>query len=92
LAQSRDVPGLAEEILYGTDIRTRHSTNFVITFGKLLDEARAVDTDNMISNALLFGSATGMLYRIIQHVNGSEPMDPVTGLSGAPVFTAQDVK
>jgi hypothetical protein len=90
LVQARGIPGLEEEILYGTDIRTRHSTNFAITFSKLLDEARAVDTGNMISNALLFGSSTGMLYRIIQHVNGSEPMDPVTGLSGAPVFTTQE--
>ena len=83
LAQARDEPGMPQEILYGTDIRTRHSTNFVTTFRKLLEEARAVDTGNMVSNALLFGSASGMLYRIIQHVNGSELMDPISGLSGS---------
>ncbi len=83
LVAARDEPEKGREILYGTDIRARHSTNFVITFGKLLDEARAVDHDNMVSNALLYGSSTGMFYRIIQHVNGSEPMDPITGLSGS---------
>lgn len=68
-----------QEIYFGTDVRTRHSTNFSKTFGKLLDAARAVDTDNMLEDALLHGSAAGLLYRIIRHAAGEESMDPILG-------------
>ena len=66
---------------FGSEIRTRHSNNLERTFGKLLTAAQAVDTDEMISGALLYGSASGMLYRIIRHVRGDELMDSVMGLS-----------
>ena len=78
----RDDQEKMQDIFYGTEIRTRHSENFIATFSKLIDGAKAVDTDAMVTNALLYGSAAGMLYRVIQHVNGTEPMDPITGLSG----------
>jgi hypothetical protein len=68
-----------QEIFFGTDIRTRHSNNFEQTFGKLLKSARAVDQDDMVVNALLYGSAWGMLYRVIRAAQGKEKIDPVTG-------------
>jgi len=82
VAVERDNQEKMQEVFYGTEIRTRHSNNFATTFGKLIDGAKAVDTDDMVTNALLYGSAAGMLYRVIQHVNGTELMDPLTGLSG----------
>lgn len=68
-----------EEIFFGTDIRTRHSKNFEQTFDKLLKSAKAVDQDDMVVNALLYGSAWGMLYRVIRTAQGKEKIDPVTG-------------
>ena len=82
VAGERDDQEKMQDIFYGTEIRTRHSENFIATFSKLIEGAKAVDTDAMVTNALLYGSAAGMLYRVIQHVNGTEPMDPITGLSG----------
>ena len=72
-------PEKLEEVLFGTEIRKRHSTNFTDIFSKLLASARAIDHDDMVENALLYGSASGMLYRIIRHVQGEEKLDPLTG-------------
>lgn len=69
------------DIFFGTEIRTRHSTNFVMTFKKLLTSAEAVDHDDMVVNALLYGSPSGMLYRIIRHLQGKDKMNPITGLA-----------
>ena len=75
-----DAEGL-NEVFYGTDIRTRHSNNYADTFGKLLASAEAVDQDDMVVNALLYGSPSGMLYRVIRHLQGKEKIDPITGFS-----------
>jgi len=74
---NRDDPDKLKEIFYGTAIRTRHSENFRQTFGKILRAAEAVDTDEMVTNALLYGSPAGMLYRVLQHIQGEEKMDPL---------------
>jgi hypothetical protein len=71
-----------QEIFFGTEIRTRHSNNFTKTFAKLENAARAVDTDDMVTDALLYGSAAGMLYRIILSVRGEEVIDSLLGLAG----------
>lgn len=71
------------EIFFGTEVRRRHSENFSSTFSRLLDAARQVDTEDMVTHALLYGSAAGMLYRVIRHARGDEAMDPITGLSAA---------
>jgi len=77
----RSDPSQLHDIFYGTEIRTRHSDNFVRTFEKLLKAARAVDTDEMVVDALLYGSASGILYRIIQHVRGEELVDSLFGIA-----------
>lgn len=67
------------EIFFSTPVRTRHSNNFSKTFKKLLDVARSVDTEDMITDALLNGSAEGLLYRIILHAKGELSMDFTLG-------------
>ena len=49
---------------------------------KLEKAARAVDTDDMVTDALLYGSAAGMLYRIMLSVRGEEVIDSLLGLAG----------
>jgi len=73
-----------DEIFFSTPIRNRHSENFRVTFAKLLDAAQSVDTNDMLSDALLNGSAAGLLYRIIQHARGEELMDPILGTPTKP--------
>lgn len=77
--ENRENLDTLRELFYGTEIRTRHSNNFTRTFRKLLNNAEAVDTDEMVADALLNGSAAGILYRIIQHVQGEELIDSLMG-------------
>ena len=74
-------PEMIRDIFFGTEIRTRHSHNFEKTFKKILDTAKAVDQDDMLVNALEYGSAWGMLYRIIRAAQGKENIDPITGFT-----------
>ena len=73
-----DEPAL-KELLYGTDVRTRHSENFKNTFGRLIRASKSVDTDGMVHDALVEGSVSGIYYRILMHVSGEESFDPISG-------------
>ncbi|MBK6737033.1 MAG: hypothetical protein IPG64_03615 [Haliea sp.] len=66
---------IMHEIFFSTPIRTRHSENFVRTFAKLLKTAEEVDTDDMVADALLNGSAEGLYYRIIRSAKGELTLD-----------------
>ncbi len=72
------------DIFFGTELRSAHSQNYSKTFEKLMKAARAVDTDDMVSDALLHGSPAGILYRIIQMVKGEQLIDSLIGLSNEP--------
>ncbi|EED32758.1 conserved hypothetical protein [gamma proteobacterium NOR5-3] len=84
-ATNSDNEPFVKDMLFGTEIRSRHSENFKRTFGRLLEAAESVDTDDMLREALLQGSAAGLYYRIIRHVAGEEAMNPVSGASTAMV-------
>lgn len=75
----REEPAMVQDIFFGTDIRRRHSTNYTQTFKKLLNAAEAVDTDDMLVDAVLNGSAHGLLYRIICYVRGDKDAEPFPG-------------
>ena len=60
------------KLFFGTDIRTRHTTNFERSFERLLRAAESCDEDDMIRDALL-GSAHGNLYRRILSVRDDIP-------------------
>ncbi|MEM1404723.1 MAG: hypothetical protein AAGG55_15400 [Pseudomonadota bacterium] len=77
-ALREDEAGL-RELLYGTDVRTRHSENFKKTFGRLIRASESVDTEGMVHDALLEGSVSGIYYKILLHVSGEESFDPISG-------------
>jgi len=77
--QGDDLPAI-REILFGTDIRKRHAGNFETTFGRLLAAAREVDTDDMVSDALLFGSAAGIYYSLIRNTRDQANPDPLSNV------------
>jgi hypothetical protein len=52
----------AYKLLFGTEIRTRHSENFIMNFERLLNSAAESDANGIIRDALL-GSAHGRLYQ-----------------------------
>jgi hypothetical protein len=53
-----------QELLYATEIRTRHSNNFISQFGRLIENAKACDPDGMLVDAIC-DSAHGRLYEIM---------------------------
>lgn len=60
----------ARDLLYGTEIRRRHSEDFIRSFERLLASAKGCDPDGMIVDAL-HGSAQGRLYRMMSEYRGS---------------------
>ncbi len=76
-------PDELNEVFFGTSIRSRHADNYEKTFSKLLVEAKAVDTQDMVSNALLYGSAYGRLYHIIVSVRNGDLEGPIFELSSS---------
>ncbi len=60
------------KLLFGTEIRTRHTENFERAFERLLKAARGCDEDGMIEDALR-GGAHGNLYRRIAQVRERIP-------------------
>ena len=52
IVEHSEDPAAVKEILFGTDIRTRHANNFETTFGRLLDAAYTVDTMNPITGMM----------------------------------------
>ncbi len=63
--------GLAE-LLYGTDIRIRHSENYIRTFDRLCRLAKNCDVDGIIEDALM-QSAIGLLYHRMRKYKPEEP-------------------
>ena len=70
--QNRSDQAFLQNLYFGTPIRKRHTENYVHTFEKLLKEATDVDTADMISNALLHGSAEGRQFAIIKFIQGED--------------------
>lgn len=57
------------DLLFGTEIRTSHSENFMAQYDRLLKAAKACDPDGMITDSIL-GSAHGRLYRVMNEQCG----------------------
>lgn len=61
-------------LFYGTEIRARHSNNFIVTFERLLERAGEVDPDGIIRDAQMSGGH-GLLYRVIKRHQLLAPPD-----------------
>ena len=66
------------DMFYGTDIRSRHTRNFMRTFERLCRLAQNCDVDNIIEDALM-QNAFGLLYRRMKDAR------PPTDAAGPPV-------
>jgi hypothetical protein len=61
-----------EDLFYGTDLRARHTRNYVRTFERLCRLAQNCDVDNIIEDALM-QNAFGLLYRQMQDARPAVP-------------------
>lgn len=57
------------ELLYGSDIRTRHCENFMRQFNRLLERARRCDSSGMLEE-VVHSSAHGLLYNLMVECQG----------------------
>jgi hypothetical protein len=64
------------DLLYGTEIRARHSNNFVRQYARLINGAKNCDPDGMLIDAIC-DSAHGRLYEIMLEIN-EETYSPQT--------------
>lgn len=62
------------ELFYATEVRARHTNNFIFNFERLLQRASDVDTENMIRDALS-ASGHGFLYRIVKRHQANAPAE-----------------
>lgn len=60
------------EMFYSTEVRARHTNNFIFTFERMLRRASEVDVENMISDALS-ASAHGFLFRVMKRHQANAP-------------------
>ncbi len=61
-------------LFYGTEVRARHSNNFIYSFERLMRRAQDVDSDDMIRDSIL-ASAHGFVYRIAKPHQTSAPKE-----------------
>lgn len=59
-------------LFYLTEVRARHTNNFIFTFERLLRRAAEVDMENMIHDALS-ASGHGFLYRVMKRHQANAP-------------------
>lgn len=70
------------DLFYGTEIRRRHTDNFLVGFDRLIKLAKGCDTDNIIVDSLIY-SAHGMLNSRMQESHPSIKFKPVHGTDSA---------
>ncbi len=70
------------ELFYGTEIRRRHTDNFLVGFDRLIKLARGCDTDNIILDSLIY-SAHGMLNVRMQECHPDIKFQPIHGTDTA---------
>jgi hypothetical protein len=63
LHASEEDPAERMALFYGTEIRARHTNNFIFTFERLRQRAREADTDGILEDAIV-GSAHGFVHRL----------------------------
>ncbi|MCZ6616609.1 MAG: hypothetical protein O7E57_00645 [Gammaproteobacteria bacterium] len=61
-------------LFYGTEVRARHSNNFLFSFERLMRRAQEVDPDDMIRDSIL-ASAHGFVYRIAKPHQTNAPRE-----------------
>jgi hypothetical protein len=60
------------DLFYKTEIRARHTNQFIFVFERLLKHVRSSDTDNMLFDSLI-GSAHGLLYLRMKTYQANAP-------------------
>lgn len=66
------------DLFYGTEIRRRHTDNFLVGFDRLVELAKGCDTDNIILDTLIT-SANGFLNARMRELHPDIKFEPIVG-------------
>ncbi len=69
-----DEPNKQYDLFYGTEVRARHTNNFIYTFERLLNRAAEADRDDMLHYALM-ANGHGFVYRIMRQHQAAAPAE-----------------
>ncbi|MCY4215167.1 MAG: hypothetical protein OXF68_16285 [Gammaproteobacteria bacterium] len=67
-------PGKRLDLFYGTEVRARHTNNFIHTCERLFARAEEVDSDNILRDALM-ASGHGFVYRVMKLHQANAPRE-----------------
>ena len=67
-----------KELFYGTEIRRRHTENFLVGYDRLIELAKGCDTDNIILDTLIY-SAHGLLNTRMRELHPDINFEAVLG-------------
>ena len=70
------------DLFYGTEIRRKHTDNFLVGFDRLINLAKGCDTDNIILDSMLY-SAHGLLNTRMREQHPSVRFAPLQGTDSA---------
>ena len=90
LTMAGDPEASMEDLFYGTEIRQRHSNNFIVGYDRLLKLAADCDTDHIIQDALIY-SAHGLLNIRMRELHPTVKFDEIQTTDSA-VYLEQMVK
>ena len=90
LTMSGDPEVSMEDLLFGTEIRQRHSDNFIVGYDRLLKLAADCDSDHIIQDALVY-SAHGLLNIRMRELHPSIKFDEIQ-TTDSTVYLEQMVK
>ncbi|PCJ26870.1 MAG: hypothetical protein COA96_04375 [SAR86 cluster bacterium] len=66
------------DLFYGTEIRRRHTENFLVSYDRLCELAKGCDTDNIILDSLIY-SAHGLLNIRLRELHPEIKFNPIIG-------------
>ncbi|GJM11897.1 MAG: hypothetical protein DHS20C12_03000 [Pseudohongiella sp.] len=66
------------DLFYGTEIRRRHTENFIVGYDRLIELAKGCDTDNIILDTLIY-SAHGLLNIRMRELHPDIKFDVIAG-------------
>ncbi len=71
-----------DDLFFGTEIRKRHTDNFLVGFDRLISLSRGCDTDNIILDSLIY-SAHGLLSHRMRELHPEIKFEVIQGTDSA---------
>lgn len=79
-----------QELFFGTEIRKRHSENFIVGFDRILKLAQECDMDNIITDSLIY-SAHGLLNVRMRGMHPTVKFAPLTATNSQEYLQRIDI-